>query len=286
MLNHYVEARDAVAPIIDLAHQLDYRKRLPAIYVIMAAYLIMVEERHNEDETRRYLMEAQRLALEEKDYLSLWNAYYYEGVAHGFNCEFAEGESCFLRIMEMSEAAGNVTGLVIAKFNLASCIYALDGRIDEALKCGQEALQLALQADDLYLKGGAYWACGVAFFRKGLFPEAEENLTLAIEMSQKTDFAGMLLFSFLYLGLLRSEMGRYQEAQECCDDLLAVYERVRMWPSMARLAQILKVAAGVRGRLNPALDAVLNFDLQEIRIRVSQGIGGSGHGRNLSLYRR
>ena len=28
----------------------------------------MVEERHNEDEARRYLMEAQRLALEEKDY--------------------------------------------------------------------------------------------------------------------------------------------------------------------------------------------------------------------------
>ena len=73
----------------------------------------MVEERYNDDEARRYLMEAQRLALEEKDYLSLWDAYFYEGVAHAFNCEFAEGESCFLRIMEMAEAAGNVIGLVV-----------------------------------------------------------------------------------------------------------------------------------------------------------------------------
>ncbi len=97
MLNHYAEARDAVAPVVDLVHQLDYRKRLPAIYFVMAAYLFMVEERYNEDEAHRYLMEAQRLALEEKDYQSLWNAYYYEGVAHAFNCEFAEGESCFLR---------------------------------------------------------------------------------------------------------------------------------------------------------------------------------------------
>ena len=51
-------------------------------------------------------------------------------------------------------------------------------------------------------------ACGMAFFRKGLFPEAEENLTLGIEMTQKTDFAGVLLASFFYLGQLHSEMGQ------------------------------------------------------------------------------
>jgi len=272
ILAHYIEAKDAVAPVVDLVHQLDYRRSLPAIYVIMAAYLTMVEERYSEAEARRYLMEAQRLAPEEKDYLSLWSAYYLEGLAHAFNCEFAEGESCFLRIMEMSEAAGNVTGMVIAKFNKAHNIHALSGRIEDALKCSQEALQLALQADDLYLKGGAYNACGVAFFQKGLFPEAEENLMLAVEMTQKTDFVGLLIPSFCFLGILHYEMGRYREAQECFDGLLAVYERVRMCPSMARFAAIAKVAAGVRGGLNPALDTALNFDLQEIRMRVFQGM--------------
>ncbi|MBM4332453.1 MAG: zinc-ribbon domain-containing protein [Deltaproteobacteria bacterium] len=271
-LNRYIDARDAVAPVVDLVHQLDYRRRLPSIYAIMAAYLIMVEERYSEAEARRYLMEAQRLAPEERDYFSLWNAYYHEGLAHAFNCEFADGESCFLRIMEMSEAAGNVTGPVMAKFNIAHAIHGLSGRIEDALKCSQEALQLALQADDLYLKGGAYGAFGSAFLRKGLFPEAEENLTLAIEMTQKTDFVGILLLSLCYLGLLRSEMARYREAQECYDGLLAVYERVRTWPSMARFATIAKVAAGVRGGLNLALDAALNFDLQEIRMRIFQGM--------------
>ena len=87
----------------------------------------------------------------------------------------------------------------------------------------------------------------------------------------------------MYLGLLRSEMGRYQEAQECCDGLLAVYERVRIWPSYARLAQILKVAAGVRGHLDPALDAVLNFDLQEIRMRSLQGRAAQAMGE-IYLY--
>ena len=67
-------------------------------------------------------------------------------------------------------------------------------------------------------------------------------------------------------------MGRYQEAQECHDGLLAAPDRVRIISSYARLAQILQVAEGVRGRLNPALDAVLNFDLQEIRVRALQGM--------------
>lgn len=46
-------------------------------------------------------------------------------------------------------------------------------------------------------------------------------------------------------------------------------------PSNARLAQILKVAAGVRGRLDPALNVVLNFDLREIRQMYHQG--GAAH---------
>jgi hypothetical protein len=90
MLNHYIEAKDAVAPIIDLAHQLDYGKRLPAIYLAMASYLNFIEEKHNEDEARRYLTDAMRLALEEKDPMSLWRSYYYEGHRHGWNCEFPE----------------------------------------------------------------------------------------------------------------------------------------------------------------------------------------------------
>jgi tetratricopeptide (TPR) repeat protein len=270
MIGYFVEARDAVVPVFDLVLQLDYRKGLSAIYGIMAAYLIWVEERYD-DEVHRYLMEAQRLALEENDYESLGGAYYQEAMAHGRNCEFAEGESCFLRIMEMAEAAGNVNGLVATKFWLSIFIYAQDGRIEEALRCEQESLQLSLQVDDLNLKGGTYSAYGMLLFRKGLFLEAEEKLTLGIEMTQKNDVAGALYISLSSLGELRFEMGRYQEAQECCDNLLAVYERTRIWPSWARLAQIRKVAAGVRGRLDPPLDPLVNFDLEEIRLRILQG---------------
>jgi class 3 adenylate cyclase/tetratricopeptide (TPR) repeat protein/ribosomal protein L40E len=282
-LNYYAEARDAVAPVVNLVHELDYRKRFPAIYSLMATYLYMVEERYNDEKARQYMMEAQRFALEENDYLSLMDVYFHEGVAHAANCEFAEGESCFLRNMEYFEAAGYVHGVVMVKYNLAPSIYAPSGRINEALRCAQEALQIALQVDDLNSKGGAYTACGTVFFMKGLFPEAEENLTRAIEICQKADFIGMLLVSFFYLVQLQFEMGRYQEAQEYCDAILGVLKRSRIMPSMARLAQIFKVAAGVRGGLNPAFDAALTFDLQEIKVRRFQGSAAQAMGE-IYLY--
>lgn len=244
----------------------------------MACYLNFVEEKHNEDEARHYLTEAMRIALEEKDGFSLWTAYYHEGIRDGFNCEYAEGESHLARIIEMSQAAGNAHGVVVGKFNMAGFIYSHAGRIDEALEFSREALRLAAQADDLYLKGGAYAFYGWPLFLKGLFVEAEENLMVGLNMNQKIDFTGSLTMAFLGLGMLRFELARYKEARQCFDGLLAVCERVKNLPSFARVAQIWKVSAGVLGRLDPKIDEVLNFDINEIKLWCYQGLAAHGMG--------
>ena len=80
------------------------------------------------------------------------------------------------------------------------------------------------------------------------------------------------------MGDLRSEMGRYREAQECYDGVLAVHERIGIFLSMARVAQIKKVAAGVLGRLDPVIDEVLNFDVNEIRMWTWQGMAAHAMG--------
>ena len=45
----------------------------------------------------------------------------------------------------------------------------------------------------------------------------------------------------------------------------------------------MKVAAGIRGSLNPAIDSVLNFDLQEIKVRQFQGMAAQAMGE-IYLY--
>jgi predicted ATPase/class 3 adenylate cyclase len=283
-VNHYTESMEAVTPIIDLAYQLDYRKRLPAIYIAMGAYLLMVEERINDDKMYWYLWEARKLAQKENDFLSLLNSHYYEAHAYCQNCEFQKAEASFLQLIERTQDSGEVSFLSVLKFNIANSVYAQVGKLTEALQYIQDSLQLAFQADDPFLKGGANGVCGVVLFKKGLFKEAEGKLNLAIEMCLKTDFVGELFIAYAFLGLLRLETGLYEEAQECFDHFLALSDRVSFFPSVTRFIQLRKVLAGVRGHLNPTLDAVYNFDLLEIRTKWLQGNAANCMGE-IYLYR-
>jgi tetratricopeptide (TPR) repeat protein len=86
------------------------------------------------------------------------------------------------------------------------------------------------------------------------------------------------MFSSMALGNLRFTMGRYREAQECYDGVLGMYERVRNSPSIARLARILKVAAGVLGHLDHRIEEVLDFDINEVREIRYQGGAARGMG--------
>jgi len=81
----------------------------------MAGYLHWIEERHNEDESRRYLTEAMRQALEDQDNRYLRWAYTYEGLRHAWNCEFAQGESCIAFMIETSKTVGDVHDLLSGK---------------------------------------------------------------------------------------------------------------------------------------------------------------------------
>jgi class 3 adenylate cyclase/tetratricopeptide (TPR) repeat protein len=278
-LNHYDTAMDAIAPIFNLVHQIDYRKRLPAVYVVKAHYLFFVEEKYDDDDMRRYLLEAQRFALEENDFISLVYAYDLEAMMHAENREHDEWESCYFRAIEMSESAGNLLGVAAMK-SIMSVGYGDWGQIDKALKVGQEALQIAVQADDPYLKSHAYTVCGEAFFKKGLFSEAEENLVLGIEMGRKTNFLAALSGGLRYLAFLHIERGRFREAEECIDDLIALLGRTRIYPSGDRVLQIAKAATGIlSGRFDPALDAALTFDLQEVKRWSMQGMAALNMGQ-------
>jgi tetratricopeptide (TPR) repeat protein len=202
-----------------------------------------------------------------------------EAVMHAENRVYEEWESCYLRAIEMSESTGNLLGVAAMKSNM-SAGYGEWGQINKALKVGQEALQIAVQADDLYLKSNAYTVCGEAFFKKGLFLEAEENLALGIEMGRKTNFIAALGGGLQYLALLQIDRGRFREAEECIDGFIALMGRTRIYPSGVRVLSISKAAIGVAlGRIDPDLDAALIFDLQEVKRRSMQGMVARDRGQ-------
>jgi len=269
-LGYYADAGDAVAPVVDLCHALNYRKRLPAIYVALANHIVFAE-RYDEArwaEAFRYYEEAARLAREERDYLSLWNAYVnLGGIAYSSICEFNRGESCLKEILAMSETAGNAQGTVVAKSILSGFIYVLSGRIDDAMRESHEALQIAITADDPWMKSFGYTHYGVSCFFKGLFGEAEECLKKGLSCGQRCDHAAGIRLVSRTLGDVQTEMGRYGEAQSSYDMGLAIAQPVPEWFHWVELS---KYAARISGRLGPiTLD--LRRDLVESKVKANQG---------------
>ncbi|NNK86307.1 MAG: AAA family ATPase, partial [Desulfobacterales bacterium] len=78
-IDHHVDAKDAVAPIVDLALELNYQKRLPIIYTVMGTFSLWVEEDFSQ--TFRYLDEAFKISEKVNDDTSLWFASFFLGIA-------------------------------------------------------------------------------------------------------------------------------------------------------------------------------------------------------------
>ena len=66
-LNRHLEAKEAVEPIVDLTVALDYRKRLPGIYVVLGSYYLAVEKY---DKAYEYLYQAIDMAQKTGDWFN------------------------------------------------------------------------------------------------------------------------------------------------------------------------------------------------------------------------
>ena len=74
-LNYHIEAKNAVEPIIDLARNLNYQKRLPGIYTAMGLYYCAVEEDFVKG--NQYLKDVFEISAKAGDFLALWFASYH-----------------------------------------------------------------------------------------------------------------------------------------------------------------------------------------------------------------
>ncbi len=70
--NYHIEAKDAVEPIIDLALDLNYQKRIPGIYTAMGMYYVWIEEDFSKG--KQYLNDVSEIAEKVGDFLALWFA--------------------------------------------------------------------------------------------------------------------------------------------------------------------------------------------------------------------
>jgi len=127
-VNCWVETKDAVDPIVEMAVERDYKRRVSQIYTILGAYSVYVEA--DTSKALRYLEDAVNIADELNDFLSLVVATTWLGVTLGFTCEYDKALHSFERALEINVAANSLWGTVIAKANIAILVHDMRGRVD------------------------------------------------------------------------------------------------------------------------------------------------------------
>jgi tetratricopeptide (TPR) repeat protein len=235
-LNHHVEAKEAVAPIVNLALELNYQKRLPMIYIAMGMYSHWVEEDYSEG--FRYLSEALKISEKTKDTISLYYANLFLGYTLSLNCEFEKGLEYFMKSLDVGTLANNPIVISYVKGSMSSFSYMFHGKIDLAYQISKESLQIAKETGDIYLKGMAYSSHGWVCYCKGLFDEAENSLLQALTFCEKTAHLGWGPWASGFLGHVYFDMGEYKRAQDYYKEGVSTLVRARTFPFWVNMWKI------------------------------------------------
>jgi class 3 adenylate cyclase/tetratricopeptide (TPR) repeat protein len=259
-LNEHVEAYEAVSPIAEMALRLNYRKRLPAIYTAIGSYLLFVEEDYPQG--MEYLHQALEFSEEGKDFFSQWNACYLLGTALSWNCEFQKGLDYFQKSLDLSLAARNPMGIAAAKIN-TGVNHFLQGKMDLAHQISREALGIAEETGDIYLKGMAHACYGSTSYYQGLFEEAEDHLLRAIGLCEKTTHFTWGSWASNFLGDMYFDQRRYDQSIEAYQKAFSFLEKRRFGPSWLTLTKVaITRARVVRGDSEVSLNEVLKYYAQ------------------------
>jgi len=235
-LDHYVDAKEAVAPIADLALDLNYQKRLPIIYTVMGTFSQWVEEDY--PQAFRYLDQAFKISEKVNDDTSLWFASFFLGIARSLNCEFEKGLEYFRKSLDLGMEANNPIMIVFAKGLMSTFNYIFYGKADLAYQMSQESLRMAQESGDIYLKGMAYSSYGMACYCRGIFEKAENSLLQALPLCEKTALLGWGTWGTGFLGHSYVEMGKYKKALYTYKRGISILVPVRLFPFWINLWKI------------------------------------------------
>jgi class 3 adenylate cyclase/tetratricopeptide (TPR) repeat protein len=245
-IQHHIEAKEAVEPVVELALKMGHKSRISQIYIILGWYSWWVEEDY--PRAHRYLTDGLRILEELNDLPSLAMANSWLGFLFSMNCEYEKASYHFGRSLEIVTVGNTLWAIAVIKSVIACWVYNWQGKINEGFKESYEALQTAEESGDIYSKAYGYAYHGDSCYRKGLLKEAEENLVNAIDFGQRINEPALLCYIHLFLGDIYLNVGKYDQAREVLQKGISLPEQHRICPSpvsFGRLAlALVKILCG------------------------------------------
>jgi len=251
-LGCFFDAKNAVEPVVELALNLNYQKRLSAIYTAMGIYYIWVEE--DLFKGKQYLNDILKTAAGSGDFLTVWIANECLGAVLCHNYQFDEGIAYSKTALDLSMLSNNLIGVSHLKSSIAMN-YNLQGKQDPAFQMSSEALVAATESGEIYSLQSAHTALGASFYHRGRLPEAEKHLLEGMAYYDKASIGSWGGFAAGYMGFTYEDMKEYEKAEIYYKKCILISEGTRILPSWLNVHKLLLAKAKI---LNHDSDLDLN----------------------------
>ena len=268
-LGRLVEARQAVLPVVETARRLDYRRRLPAIYTAIGLYTLWVQEDFSE--TTDYLNRALQIGKEVGNYVSVFLASYYLGCHYSWNAQFERAGESFSRCLKLAEVGGNRIGQAFTKGTESAFRHLFQGEVALALRTSREAMDIARECGDSYVKGMACSSFGAACFFAGDYRTAEPHLQQGLEFSRQNTMTAWEAWAAGFLAHMYAEDGRFEPAVKFYETAIAALESTRLLPSWLNQLRIAQARAAVLGGGPAESYSSLREYYGNIRVKAARG---------------
>jgi tetratricopeptide (TPR) repeat protein len=258
---YFIEAKEAIEPIIDLAINIGYDRKLPQIYTILGTYKYWVEE--DLPTALKYLEDAFKISEKLNNVVSLFFSSGWLGIAFSNNCEFEKGLYYLEKSIEINVAANNLWGISTMKSCASTFSYYLSGRINQGYQTSCEAIQLAEESGDIFSKAVSYTSHGISFYGKGFFEKAAECILKGTDFCEKINLLQWNGFAQFNLGEIYFDIGEYQKSEEHYGKAIWLFEQNRSSPSTANLAKLGLIRTRViNNEKNVILESIYNNEYE------------------------
>jgi class 3 adenylate cyclase/tetratricopeptide (TPR) repeat protein len=269
-MSYVTEAKEAVDPIVELAQQLGYERRLAQIHALMGSYHLMVQEEF--EPAFEELQVALNMAEKNKESLTIHLINGALGLALVWDCRFQEAAVHLQRVIDTNAASNNLWGVSITNSNLSLYAYNYTGQVDLGYHISQEALRTAEQCGDILSRAIAYTSHGISGLHKGLLEEGKKHLLAGIELCQKINLFAFNSVGHQWLGYAYADTGDYVSARVHYEEAARFRERSRTFLSSLYLSRIAAVSASVMLGVKEVDLGALRELVAKTRLRLHQGI--------------
>jgi len=207
---YYQKSKEAIDPIVELAHQMNYEEKLPAILTIKGNYEILVQEEYSNG--CKHFEDAVKIAGRINDTNSLLIANWRLALSYCLNCEFEKASRNFKQALDICIAAKNLWGIARVRSYESLFLHFYPGNMNEAYRVAKDAIRNAEESGDTYSKAFAYPVLGISYYGKGWLKDAIKAFLKGVALCEKLNLSMWNAIARWIFAEVYFEAGEYQQS--------------------------------------------------------------------------